>query len=153
MRRGLIVGNGKRKHDILLSSIIRYLIQFFNADPLEIELCPVLNFNGKVIEPDIRWKDYIIEAETNRQNIKEKAKKYFELNPNLKLIFIVEGDINFLVMEEFPNIVAIFCFNEKQELIRRYIRNGEWIEVYKVDIFKIRSVVPQSESLQKQLEN
>lgn len=95
-RRGVILVKGKEVHDRLIASIIKFLVQVYDANPLEIEMEKQL---GK-FSFDLSWKDFLIEAQTGIRLI-SKEKLEFLRQTDRKIIMcipFVHGytNVNFL---------------------------------------------------------
>ena len=115
-RIGLIVTNGSEKHQRLVASIVKYLIESLDANPLEIET----NFRESRFFYDVYYKNVPYEAETS---LKSQYKSY-------PFILCLPPDF-------FENGRKVTVVNKEQR-IRNCMKRNE--NILKVLIFDIRTL-------------
>ena len=72
MRRGLITSIGTTKHDRLVSSVIKFLINVCDASPLEIETEKKVEITRGNAYIDVVWKDKFIECIASNRGLDQK---------------------------------------------------------------------------------
>ena len=124
MRRGLITSIGTTKHDRLVSSVIKFLINVCDASPLEIETEKKVEITRGNAYIDVVWKDKFIECiASNRGLDQKKAEQLLEINIPLIFAFSTEVNIKSISRRLIPKIKKILVFDTKKEKIFKTFDN------------------------------
>ena len=124
MRRGLITSRGTGKHDKLVSSVIKFLVNVCDASPLEIETEKEIEITRGKVYIDVVWRDKHIECIASSNGLDQKKAEEL-LDVKIPLIFAFSTDVNIKSVSRrlIPKIKRILVFDTEKEILFKAFDN------------------------------
>lgn len=129
MRRGLITSRGTSKHDKLVASVIKFMINVCDASPLEIETEKEVEITRGKSYIDVVWRDKYIECIASNSGLdQKKAEQLLEIKIPLIFAFSTEVNMKSISRSIIPKIKKILVFDiEKEKLFKTFDNLDEYL--------------------------
>ena len=129
VRRGIITSTGGKKHDKLVASLVKFLINICDASPLDIETEKKVKIPKGNVYIDVFWKGRYIECVASKSGLDQRKTEEL-LNMNLPLILAFSSDVYMKSISEriIPKIKCVLLFDiNKQKLLKAFSNLDEFL--------------------------
>ncbi len=123
--KGLVVARGSSKHDRLVASTIKFLVNVSDASILDIYTDKKIIHNGKEFFVDINWKNNYIECVASDDSIgsSDKIDALLSLKEKIVLSVAESAKIKHISGRLLPKIKGILIFNQDTEKLVKSLNN------------------------------